>query len=127
MAGAGAVVVAKLVMPLTEPLGGHEALKAPHTSNPAFRTAMILFQSVILVRADAAGYAAAISRCSLSRMTGDDAALEEHLAQVAQRQTVAQPARHHERDDIREVLYSLSRPALHSLNCLPQSLQRNRR
>ena len=53
VAGAGAEVVAKLVIASTEPLGGREALEAPHTSNTAFYTAMILFQPVILVSAGA--------------------------------------------------------------------------
>jgi hypothetical protein len=59
VAGAGPEVVAKLVIASTEPLGGSEALEASHTSNTAFHAAMILFQSVILVRAGAVDHAPA--------------------------------------------------------------------
>ena len=51
VAGARAEVIAKLVIASTEPLGGREALEAPHTSDTAFYAAMILFQSVIFVSA----------------------------------------------------------------------------
>ena len=37
----------------------------------------------------------------------DDAAVEEHLAQVAQGQAVAQAPQHHERDDVRGILSSV--------------------
>jgi hypothetical protein len=52
---------------------------------------------------------------------------EEHLAQVPQRQAVAQPPQHHERDDVEGYCVRFSRPPLRSLNCRPQSRQRNRR
>src|SRR3954469_12474285 len=37
-------------------------------------------------------------------MAEHDAALEEHLAEVAQGEAVAQPPQHHERDDVGRVL-----------------------
>jgi hypothetical protein len=60
-------------------------------------------------------------------MAEDDAADEEHLAQVAQGQPVAQAPQHHQGDRVRGVLGVVQPPALRSLNCLPQSRQRNRR
>ena len=59
VAGARPEVIAKLVIAPTEPLSGSEALEAPHTSNTAFHAAMILFESVILIRAGAVDNAAA--------------------------------------------------------------------
>ena len=57
--GARPEVVAKLVIAWTELLGGSEAFEAPHTSSAAFHAAMILFQSVILIRAGTVDHASA--------------------------------------------------------------------
>jgi hypothetical protein len=66
--GARAEVVAKLVIASTEPLGGSDALEAPHTSNAAFNAAMILFKSVVFVSAGAVDNAPAKRRADRPRV-----------------------------------------------------------
>jgi MFS family permease len=67
VAGAGAEVVAKLVIASTEPLSGREAHEGRHTSNTAFHAAMILFQPVIFVSAGAVDNAPAECRADRPR------------------------------------------------------------
>ena len=48
---AGTEKGAELTVSSTEPLGRTECLEAPHTSDPAFDTPVILLESIILVGA----------------------------------------------------------------------------
>jgi hypothetical protein len=57
----------------------------------------------------------------------DDAALEDHLAELLQREAVAQAPEHDQGDDVGRILVRFSTPALRSLNYLSQLRQRKRR
>ncbi len=48
VAGLGAEKVAEFVVASAEPLGGSQALEAPHTSYAAFHASVVLLESIVL-------------------------------------------------------------------------------